>query len=608
MNNAESPAKSKTLSQQLSEGRLPVQDGLRYAALLAEALRKIHDDGRAHGGVTPEVIAVDEGNLELLPASPSAPRVTPYTAPEVAAQNRTADARSDIFSFGAILYEMLTGRRAFVGEPEAVLVASLCNSVAAPTGSPAVDRLCGGCLAKDPAARWQRMQKIILELKLLTAAVKRTATQPAARRDPAAEAALRTEMHQIESRLAARMQAHMEATAQAHQSIATDLRGEFSNAGDQLSARLQAQEQSNAQMHQAVGDALNNLRGQFSTAGEQLAVRMQAQEETAVHSHQAIVDTLNSLRGEFASHNEQLASRLQAQEQAVGSAHQSIGETVNNLHNEFTSHNEQLALRLQSQEQAIAGAHHAIGETVNNLRNEFVSHNEQVASRLQAQEQVVAGAQHAIGESMNNLRNDFAAHSDHVSVRLQAQEQATAQAHQAFGDAVNGLRGEFSEAGQQLSARLQAHEETSAQAQSAMHETVSSLKSQLETVSEQLAAAQEKLNQAAAASEIANLHQHLGGINERMEKLEHAANEDAPSPAIEASIEALKKQITELHTNVAADMHEFELNMKAQANAIESARTAMAQTDDLVERVVEALESLQSTVLEHADERSMALN
>ena len=572
MNNAESPAKSKTLAQHLSEGRLPVQDGLRYAALLAEALRKIHDDGRAHGGVTPDVITLEEGGIELLPASPSAPRVTPYTAPEVAAQNRPADARSDIFSFGAIFYEMLTGRRAFAGEPESVLVASLCNSVAASTGSPAVDRLCGGCLAKDPAARWQRMQKIILELKLLTAAVKRTATQPAARRDPAAEAALRAEMHQMESRLAARMQAHIEATAQAHESIAGELRHEFSNTGEQINARLQAQEQSNTQMHQAVGDALNNLRGQFSAAGEQLAVRLQAQEETAVQSHQAIVDTLNSLRGEFASHNEQIASRLHAQEQAVGSAHQGIGETVANLRNEFAAHNEQLSSRLQAHEQSVADAHHNIGETVSNLRGEFASH------------------------------------SENLSARLQAQEQATAHAHQAIGEAVNSLRGEFSQAGQQLSARLQAHEEASAQAQSAIHDTVNSLKSQLESVSGQLAAAQEKLNQTAAASEIASLHQHLGGINERMEKLEQAAGEGAANAAIEASIEALKKQITELHTNVAADMHEFELNMKAQANAIESARTAMAQTDDLVERVVEALESLQSTVLEHADERAMALN
>jgi hypothetical protein len=464
MNNAESPAKSKTLAEQLSEGRLPVQDGLRYAALLAEALRKIHDDGRAHGGVTPDVVAVDGAGLELMPASPAAPRVTPYTAPEVAAQNRPADARSDIFSFGTIVYEMLTGRRAFVGEPEAVLIASLCNSAAAPTGSPAVDRLVNGCLAKDPAARWQRMQKIILELKLLTAAARRTATAPVVRRDPAAEAALRAEMQQIESRLSARLQAHADATAQTQQAIANNLRSEFAGTGDQMAVRLQAHEQSAAQIHQSVLQAVNDLRGQF------------------------------------------------------------------------------------------AGSH------------------------------------------------------DQLAARLQSQEQSNAQVHQSVGEALNGLRGEFTGAGNQLVTRLQSHEQTSAQAQQAMHESVATLKAQLEAMSGQLAAAQEKMNQPVAIPELAHLNEQIAGVHDRIGKVEQAVSAGTGSAAVEASLEAIKKQMTELHTNVAADMHEFELNMKAQANAIESARTAMAQTDDLVERVVEALESLQSTVLDHADERAMALN
>jgi hypothetical protein len=67
---------------------------------------------------------------------------------------------------------------------------------------------------------------------------------------------------------------------------------------------------------------------------------------------------------------------------------------------------------------------------------------------------------------------------------------------------------------------------------------------------------------------------------------------------VETGLENLREQLSELHTRVAADMHEFDLNLKAQSKAINSARTAMAQTDELVERVVEAFESLQSTVLE----------
>jgi hypothetical protein len=498
MNNAEAPAKTKTLAQQLSEGRLPAQDGLLYAAQLAEALRKVHDEGRAHGGVTPDVIGVDQVGLELMPACASAAGVTPYTAPEVAAQNRPADARSDIFSFGAIVYEMLTGRKAFVGEPEAVLIASLCNSAAAPTGSPAVDRLVGGCLAKDPAARWQRMQKIILELKLLTAAAKRTATAtPSAR--PAAEAVLRAEMQQIESRMAARLQAHAEAAAQAHQSIANNLRGEFSSVAEQMGARLASQEQSNAQAHQAVGDALNTMGGHLSAVKDQFAARLQIQEQTAAQAHQAVLDALNGIRGDVSATGEQLGARVQVQQDQFAQAHQSLGEEV------------------------------------------------------------------------------------------------------------SSFRGEVAATHQQLAARMQSHEEALAGHQGSIHSTVEALKEQFAEMSGQLAAAHEKLSQSAAVSETARIAESIDGMHKRLEAIEQAAQSGANS-ALEANVEALKQHLTELNTNVAADMHEFELNMKAQANAIESARTAMAQTDDLVERVVEALEALQSTVLEHADERAMALN
>jgi hypothetical protein len=94
---------------------------------------------------------------------------------------------------------------------------------------------------------------------------------------------------------------------------------------------------------------------------------------------------------------------------------------------------------------------------------------------------------------------------------------------------------------------------------------------------------------------VAYLEQNPGAASESVSRFENG-------------MESLREQISELHTHVAADMHEFELNLKAQSNAIDSARTAMAQTDDLVERVVEALESLQSTVLEHSEDRAMALN
>src|SRR5690349_5764682 len=115
MNIAETAGNSQTLGQRMAQSRIPVPEALRYAMILAEALRKVHDSGQVHGAVSPGAIAVTRNGLELLPALGSVGTVTPYTAPEVV-EGRAADSRSDIFSFGTILYEMLTGRAAFSGE------------------------------------------------------------------------------------------------------------------------------------------------------------------------------------------------------------------------------------------------------------------------------------------------------------------------------------------------------------------------------------------------------------------------------------------------------------------------------------------------------------
>jgi hypothetical protein len=170
--------------------------------ILAEALRKVHDAGQVHGAVSPNGIAVTRTGLELLPMVGGSGSITPYTAPEVV-QGGPADSRSDIFSFGAILYEMLTGRPAFGGEGLA-LVTALTTAAPAPSGSPAVDRLVGGCVAKDPGARWQRMQKLLLELKLLAVAVQRAET-PARREAPDPMPAIRAELREMESRLGGRL-------------------------------------------------------------------------------------------------------------------------------------------------------------------------------------------------------------------------------------------------------------------------------------------------------------------------------------------------------------------------------------------------------------------
>jgi len=93
-----------------------------------------------------------------------------YMAPEQV-EGRAVDARTDIFAFGAVLYEMLTGRKAFDGKTQASLIAAIMNveptpvSALAPIAPRALDRLVLRCLAKDPDDRWQTAHDLLLQLR-----------------------------------------------------------------------------------------------------------------------------------------------------------------------------------------------------------------------------------------------------------------------------------------------------------------------------------------------------------------------------------------------------------------------------------------------------------
>ena len=204
---------TKTLAERLSEGRLSMAEALRYAIQLAGSLRELHDRGKAHGAVTPSNVGLAAGGVELLPGSSGA--ITPYTAPEVV-RGCAADMRSDIFGFGAILFEMFTGRRAFDGESRAALMASLTKSPTPASGMAALDRLVGSCLNKDPDARASHMRRILVGLKLLGVPARR---EPANRQDGESFEALNARIGQIE-RAVEEIRRHM---AHFEHSVAADL-------------------------------------------------------------------------------------------------------------------------------------------------------------------------------------------------------------------------------------------------------------------------------------------------------------------------------------------------------------------------------------------------
>jgi chromosome segregation ATPase len=182
-----------------------------------------------------------------------------------------------------------------------------------------------------------------------------------------------------------------------------------------------------------------------------------------------------------------------------------------------------------------------------------------------------------------------------------AARRADAQAAPARPQFDGQLRAEMQRLEARVAARMEAHEKSMAQMQQAASEAVTTLRGQLAVVSAQIAAAQEHMGppttdvHALSEQAIARVEQTVGSIGQRV-------------AGVEQGLDELRRNAVTLQENLAADLREFEQNLKTQAGAVESARTAMAQTDDLVERVVEALELLQSSVLDQQEDRAAMVN
>jgi eukaryotic-like serine/threonine-protein kinase len=202
----------ETLEQRLNRGPLPSEQTMRYGAQIADALAKAHKLGFTHRDLKPANIMLTKSGAKLMDfglAKQSAPapfasalneitveqaKLTSdgmlvgtfqYMAPEQL-EGKEADARTDIFALGEVLYEMATGKPAFTGKNRASLIASILTteppsiSQLQPLIPPALERVVKKCLAKDPDDRWQSASDLASELAWIQEGDSHARVQPEA--------------------------------------------------------------------------------------------------------------------------------------------------------------------------------------------------------------------------------------------------------------------------------------------------------------------------------------------------------------------------------------------------------------------------------------------
>jgi hypothetical protein len=189
----------ETLRSELAGGRLPPRRAIDYSLQIVKGLAAAHEKGIVHRDLKPENIFVtNDGRVKILdfglakltrteerPEATNLPTATPGTEPGLVLgtigymspeqiKGKSADARSDIFSFGAILYEMLSGKRAFHGDSAGETMASILKeeppdlSVTNQAISPALERIVRHCLEKNPERRFHSAHDVAFDLEALS--------------------------------------------------------------------------------------------------------------------------------------------------------------------------------------------------------------------------------------------------------------------------------------------------------------------------------------------------------------------------------------------------------------------------------------------------------
>ena len=186
----------ETLETRLGKGALPLEQVLAYGSQIAHGLDKAHRGGITHRDLKPANIMLTKSGVKLLDfglaksVTPLAAPLTtstaailltqqgtilgtyPYMSPEQV-EGKEVDARSDLFSLGAVLYEMVTGRRAFAGKSPLSIASAIVEkepepiTAIVPSMPAAVEHVIGLCLAKDPDERWQSAGDVARELEWL---------------------------------------------------------------------------------------------------------------------------------------------------------------------------------------------------------------------------------------------------------------------------------------------------------------------------------------------------------------------------------------------------------------------------------------------------------